>query len=280
MSELWKVAGVQMNVAFAEPEHNLQRMLRELEATAQQGARLTVFPECALTGYCFDNLQEAAPYAEPIPGPSSQQIADACQRLNMHCVFGMLEKADSQVFNAAVLVGPQGVIGSYRKIHLPYLGVDRFVAPGDRPFAVHAADPAKIGMHICYDGAFPEAVRAMMLQQADVVVLPTNWPPGAENMAEYMINTRAMENCVYYMAINRVGEERGFRFIGRSRICDIHGNTMAQTAHTEEAVLYAELDLSLARNKRIVRVPGRHVIDRLKDRRPEMYSDLVAPLAE
>src|SRR5690606_31066692 len=137
-------------------------------------------------------------------------MVEACREHDGFAIFGMLEADGGRIFNGAVLVGPEGVIGSYRKIHLPYLGVDMHTTPGDRPFAVHEAGGVTIGMNICYDAAFPEAARCLALLGADLIVLPTNWPPGAECMAAFSIASRAMENSVYYAAINRVGSERGF----------------------------------------------------------------------
>jgi predicted amidohydrolase len=271
------IAAVQMNVDLADKESNLRRMLFFLEQTAGEGAKLTIFPECALTGYCFDSLEEARPYAEPIPGPSTERMAAACKRLNCHVVYGLLEADGKRVFNAAVLVGPKGVVGSYRKVHLPFLGIDRFTTPGDRPFAVHNAGGIKVGMSICYDGSFPEVARVMTLDGADLIVLPTNWPPGSECMASCAVNTRAMENQIYYLACNRVGTERGFRFIGMSKIAAPGGSTVAEAMHENEAILYAQVDVDKARNKHLVRVPKLHEIDRIKDRRPEMYSRLVEP---
>jgi 5-aminopentanamidase len=163
MAELYRVAAVQMDVRFADSAANLRHMQTRLEETAAAGAMLTVFPECALSGYCYESLDEAMPLAQPIPGPATDGLANVCERLGVYSVFGLLERDGDRLFNSCVLVGPQGVIGSYRKIHLPYLGVDRFTTPGDRPFAVHSAGEARVGMNICYDGAFPEAARVMAL---------------------------------------------------------------------------------------------------------------------
>lgn len=270
-----KIAGVQMNVAFGDAAKNLTRIADALRETTRQGARLTVFPECALPGYCFESLAEARPHAEPIPGPCTLKLAELCRELDAFAVVGLLEADGDRVFNAAALVGPQGVVGGYRKLHLPYLGVDMFTTRGDRPPAVWQAGEARVGMSICYDGAFPEASRAMALDGADLIVLPTNWPPGAECTADFVINTRAMENHVYYAAVNRVGEERGFRFIGKSKICGPSGDVLAIANHADETILYAEIDPQLARRKRIIRVPGKHEIDRFADRRPEMYGRLM-----
>ena len=276
MSSPIKVAGVQMDVAFGDKGRNLDRIIKSTEAAAIDGAKLVVFPECAVTGYCFESREEALPFAESIPGPSTEQLAAVCRRFEVFVVVGLLELDDKRLFNACVLIGPSGVISSYRKVHLPFLGVDRFTTPGDRPFGVASAGNLRVGMNICYDTAFPEAARILALDGADVIVLPTNWPPGAECTADFVINTRALENKVYYVAVNRIGSERGFQFIGKSKICDTNGNTLAVAQHTRETTLYAEIDVAESRKKRIVRVPDKHIIDRFADRRPEMYGRIVA----
>lgn len=272
-----KIAGVQMDVAFKEVDRNLDHMIARLREAAKAGASLTVFPECSVTGYCFASLDEARPFAQPIPGPATERMGDACAELGCHAIFGMLEADGDRVFNAAALVGPAGLLGSYRKVHLPYLGIDMFTTYGDRPFAVHQAGEIKVGMNICYDAAFPEGSRIMALLGADLIALPTNWPPGAECTAASVINARALENAVYFIAVNRVGTERGFEFIGRSKIVDPSGRTLAEAVGVGEEILYAEIDPTLSRRKHIIRVPGKHEIDRLADRRPEMYGLLTQP---
>ena len=279
MTARLKIAGVQMNPKLMDKGANLHLILSHLEDAAAQGAQLIVFPECSLSGYCFESLQEATPYAEPIPGPATAAVAAACSRLNVHAVFGLLELAGTSLFNAAVLVGPSGPVGKYRKIHLPGLGVDKFVQPGNLGFAVCDTPSARIGLNICYDGCFPESSRVMALRGADLVVLPTNWPTGAEEFAEYLINARSLENHIFSVAVNRVGEERGFRFIGRSRIADVTGKTLALASPDQEEVIYAEIEPARARNKRIVRVPGKHEIHRFNDRRPEVYGEITRALA-
>ncbi|MCB9936734.1 MAG: carbon-nitrogen hydrolase family protein [Planctomycetaceae bacterium] len=271
MPDLYRIAAAQMDVQIGQVESNLAAMIERLEVAAATGARLTIFPECSLSGYCFDSREEALPFAESIPGPSCERLAAACSRLGTFAIMGLLEAADNKLFNACVLIGPRGIIGSYRKIHLPFLGIDRFTDPGDRPFAVHSAGELRVGMNICYDSAFPESARVMALDGADLIALPTNFPPGAECMAAHVANTRAMENNVYYACVNRVGTERGFAFIGRSKICDPSGRPLAEALHTNEELLYADIDIQRARSKRIVRVPEKHIIDRFEDRRPEMY---------
>ncbi len=280
MTTNFRIAGVQMDIRIGEPEHNLQRMIEAVRETSRSQATLAVFPECALTGYCFESLAEARPFAESIPGPATDRLGQIAKELGVYVVFGLLEVDHSRVFNACALVGPDGVVGTYRKVHLPFLGVDRFTTPGDRAFSVLDAGGLRIGMNICYDAAFPEASRVLALQGADLIVLPTNWPPGAECTADFVLNTRALENAVYTMAVDRVGEERGFPFIGKSRICDTSGNTIASADHANPAIIYANIDVTKARNKKIVRVPHKHVINRFADRRPDLYGPIVAPVTE
>lgn len=269
------VACVQMDVQMGQVASNLAAIQTALRQTTESGCLLTIFPECCLTGYCFDGLDEAREVAESIPGPSTDRIAESCRQVQAYAVFGMLERAGDKLFNACVLAGPNGLIGSYRKVHLPYLGVDRFATPGDRAFEVYEAGPVRVGMNICYDAAFPEAARVLALRGADLVALPTNWPPGAELTAQHLIHARALENNIYYAATNRVGNERGFEFIGKSQICGPDGATLAMAADPVPATLYAEIDTARARSKRITRIPGKHVIDRFADRRPAMYGAVV-----
>ncbi len=270
------IAAVQMDVSLGQVTQNLRAIIRRMEAAVQQGAQLLVYPECAVCGYCFDSLGAALKFGESIPGPSTAVLSEACARLDCYAVVGMLERVEGdRLYNAAVLIGPKGLVSKYRKAHLPFLGVDRFTSPGDRPFQTDEAGSIRVGMNICYDATFPEAARVMMLQGADLIALPTNWPPGSEAAANYVINARALENKVYYAAVNRVGEENGFEFIGCSRICGPNGQTLADAPHRDEVILFAEIDPTLARQKHIVRVPKKHEIHRLRDRRPDLYQALV-----
>jgi predicted amidohydrolase len=128
---------------------------------------------------------------------------------------------------------------------------------------------------ICYDIRFPEAARVLALKGAEVIALPTNWPEGAESSPEFITRTRAWENRVFIVAANRVGVERGRKFIGRSQIVSPNGEIMVEAGPDEETIIYADLDLSLARQKRIVIEPGEWELDITGGRRPELYGELV-----
>ena len=276
MTTPWKIAGVQLNCRLGDRQGNLEIMRQKLREAAARGARLVVFPECALTGYAFESKSEALLQAEPVPGASTAALSRDCRELGVWTIFGLVERQESSgaIFNSSALLGPDGQVEVYRKIHLPCLGLDRFTTPGDRPFAVPDLGGLRVGMNICYDAGFPEAARVLTFLGADLVVLPTNWPAGARATMKYVVQARALENHIYYAAINRVGEERGFQFIGHSRIVNWDGELLAASSSAEDEILYAEIDPDQARRKRVVHIPGKYEIDRVSDRRPEMYEPL------
>ena len=276
--EKLKVAGVQMDIEFANRKANLDRMRDAVQQTTKGGAWLTVFPECTTTGYCFESLEEAKEVAEPIDGEATKQVVQLCSEFDTRVIFGFLESHGESVYNSLALVDSSGVLGSYRKVHLPFLGVDRFTTPGDC-FDVVDLSEVRIGMNICYDSSFPEAARVLSLKGADLICLPTNWPPGSGRTADFIPNARALENHVYFMAINRIGTERGFEFIGKSKICDPSGAELAFANHAKEEILYAEISPEFAREKHRVAVPGAHEVHRFKDRAPGSYRTIADPVS-
>ena len=269
-----RVAVAQIEPKLAEPERNLESCLAQLESAAAQGAELLVLPECAIPGYVFDSLEEARPFAEDIPGPSTAILAAACARLGVHVVCGLLEIDGDGLRNAAVLVGPDGLIGTYRKTHLPFLGVDRFVIPGDE-LPVFDTPLGRIGVAICYDIRFPEAIRSLALAGADIVAVPTNWPVAARANAELLVPARAYENRIYLLVANRVGHERTAEFCGRSQIVDPSGTRLVEADAVSEALLVAEVDVDIARDKSIIPTPGEYEMHLFDHRRPELYGALV-----
>ena len=268
-----KVAAVQMDVKIFEKEHNLNRVLERLQTAARAGAKLAVFPECVLTGYCFTSIEEAWPLAETIPGPSAERLAEACKKLDCTAIVGMLERDGDRLFNSAAVVSPSGLVSGYRKLHMPGLGIDWLNTPGDRPLAVYETPHGKIGVNICYDCSFPEAGRVLKLKGAQLLAIPTNWPVGSD-IWEHTPHVRATENHFHVVAANRVGEERGYRFAGHSIIVDFMGKVLAEAGETEETILYGEVDLAAADVNRVVRRPGTWEIDRMEARRPEMYGPI------
>jgi predicted amidohydrolase len=268
-----RVAVAQMEPKLAEKERNLDAALGLLREAAQQGAQLLVLPECAIPGYMYDSAEEALPYAEEIPGPTTEAFERECARLGVHAITGLLERDGDALYNAAILVGPDGLIGSYRKTHLPFLGVDRFVTPGDS-LKVYDTAIGRIGLIICYDLRFPEVTRTLALHGADMVALPTNFPMAARLQCDVIAPARAAENRIYLLVANRVGKERWGEFCGLSQIVDPYGTRLAETDETTETLLVADVELEKARDKDYV-VPGEYELYLFGHRRPEMYGALV-----
>ena len=268
-----RVAVAQMEPRLAEKERNLDAALERLEEAAAAGAQLLVLPECAIPGYMFDSAEEALPYAEEIPGPTTEAFERQCARLGVHAITGLLERDGDTLYNAAILVGPDGLIGSYRKTHLPFLGVDRFVTPGDE-FKVFDTALGRIGLIICYDLRFPEVTRTLALHGADLVALPTNFPMAAKLQCDVIAPARAAENRIYLLVANRVGKERWGEFCGWSQIVDPYGTRLAEAGESEEALLVADVELEKARDKDYV-VPGEYELYLFGHRRPELYGALV-----
>jgi predicted amidohydrolase len=271
-----KVAAVQMDIKILEKELNRRRILEEMTRARRAGAELVVFPECALTGYCFISLDEAWPMAETIPGPSTEILAATAQILGCTAVVGLLESDGGRVFNSAVVVGPGGLLGVHRKAHLPCLGIDWWTTPGDTPLQVFETPAGRIGVNVCFDVSFPEAARVLKLRGAQLLAIPTNWPVGSDIWA-HTPNVRATENHFHVVAANRVGEERGTRFAGHSKIVDFTGKVHAEAGEAEETILYAELDLPAADQNRVIRIPGKWEYDRIATRRPELYGPITEP---
>ncbi len=278
MSKKAIISGIQMDIRILDKSYNLDKILTYAKEARRNGAQIAIFPELALTGYCFSSVEEAIPISEPVPGPSTNAIHKICKELDILILVGLIEKENRKYFNSSALVGPNGLIGKYRKIHLPFIGLDRFAFEGDIPFKVYNTKLGMFGWVICYDGSFPESIRVLTLGGAELVALITNWPEGAETVPRYIVPARAIENRINYIAVNRIGSERGFRFIGQSKIVDYVGNTLAEADSNKEEIIYAEIDLEKAKNKRTVIIPGEFEMDRIKDRRPQFYKPVSDPI--
>ena len=273
-----KVACIQMEPKVGELDANIADSVARIDAAAAQGARLMVLPELCSSGYVFETREEAFALAEEIPnGPASRAWIDAARRHGCWIVAGIAERVGQRLYNSSVLVGPDGHIGTFRKMHL-WAAENLFFEPGDLGFPVYATPIGRIGMLICYDGWFPEAWRLCALQGADIVCVPTNWVPIPGQAADQpaMANVLAMaaahSNSVFVAAADRVGTERGQPFLGRSVIVSYTGWLVAGPASdTEPDTLYAELNLSEARRKR----NWNDFNQILRDRRTDAYDTML-----
>ncbi|MDH3734781.1 MAG: carbon-nitrogen hydrolase family protein, partial [Gemmatimonadota bacterium] len=266
-----QVCAVQMAPHLGASIRNGELVAAEIEAAGAEGADLVVFPEAALTGYVFHSIKEAREAAVEIGGPEVTRVAEAASAANVHVVCGAIERDGGSLFNSAFVIGPDGVLGRYRKMHTLCLGADRFTLPGREALHVFELPFGTIGVHICYDGSFPETARALRLLGAQLLLLPTNWP--RLDMKREVTRVRAYENRAYYLAVNRVGTERGVVFRGGSLAADRDGNVVMEAG--SEAGRYAfDVDLSGTNDTREVVSPGEYELDLIGDRWPEFYEPI------
>ena len=272
-----RVAACQIDPQLGEVDRNLERIERAVTEAAAGGARLVVLPEAAVTGYVFEHLDEALTVAQRASAVAEQRLADLAAAHSVALIVGTLEAEGREVFNTALLFAEDGRRYRYRKMHLPYLGVDRFATPGPDAPEVYDLAGMRVGVLICYDLRFPEAARICALDGADLIALPTNWPVGVQFHPGIFAPARAAENHVYLLACDRVGEERGTTFIGRSILLDTNGKALATASDTEEETIFGEVDWELARQTHHKRIPGEHEWDTIGDRRPGLYGRLLEP---
>ncbi|MEI2415889.1 nitrilase family protein [Orrella sp. JC864] len=268
------LACVQTEPVMGEVAANLARAAALVEQAAGRGARLVVLPELANTGYVFASREEALALAEPVPGgPSSQAWIALAQRLGIYLVAGIAEREGEKLYNAALVAGPQGYLGTYRKLHL-WGDENLYFEPGNLGLPVFDTPFGRLAVAICYDGWFPEVFRLQAMQGADIVAVPTNWvpmpgqTPEGPAMAHALAMSAAHSNGLVLVCADRVGRERGQPFVGRSIIVGSQGWLAAGPAsHDREEILIAPFNLKQARHGRQLNVFN-HV---LRDRRSDVY---------
>ncbi len=256
---------VQSSPVFGEVESNLSDCF---DLMSSHLADLWVLPELFATGYQFLSADETRALAEPIPGGMTTQALTAYAAENeCFVVAGLPELDGDRVYNASVLVGPDGLLARYRKIHLFYEEKIHF-APGNLPFAVIDIGLAKVGMMVCFDHLFPESARSLALQGADVICHPANLV--LPDLAQRTMSIRALENGVFTATANRVGTEaRGGEalvYTGQSQVIRPNGDPLVRLSQENVEVAVVTADLSEARNKAITKHN-----DKLTDRRTDMY---------
>lgn len=269
-----RVACCQIAPAVGEKEANLSKTATFISNAAAQGAKIVVLPELCSSGYVFETRAEALALSDAYQdGQTTTLWADLAKEFDIYIVGGFAECKGTTLYNSAAVLGPQGRVGLFRKVHL-WGDENLFFTPGDLGFPVFATAYGTIGVAICYDGWFPETYRSCALQGAELVCVPTNWvpipgqDPQREAMANILTMASAHTNSIYIAAADRVGTERGQPFIGQSLIASYTGWPVSGPASaTEEGILLADLDLAQA--KRARRWNDFNQV--LRDRRPEAY---------
>lgn len=268
-----RVGYFQFKPQFGKVNANLKKVLAELDG---HQADLIVLPELPFSGYYFASKEEAYSLADDV---TSSDIVDSlialCKKNNFYLVTGFTEKYLDKCFNSSLLLGPEGLIHTYRKIHLFNEEVNIF-DKGDIPLEVNQIRDCKIGMMVCFDWVFPEVSRTLALMGAEIICQPANL---VLTYCQQTMLTRSLENRVFSITANRFGEDKrpqgSLKFTGKSQIVAPNGDKLHSAAAQKTELFSMDIDLSLASNKMIT--PHNHV---LNDRRPDFYQTLIEPNKE
>jgi predicted amidohydrolase len=272
-----RIAVGQFEPHVGEKHENVARTLELIDEAAGRGAELVVLPELCNSGYMFASHDEAESLAEPVPdGPTVTAWLERCAAHGIVLVAGIAECDGDVLYNSAVVLAPNGPIGTFRKLHL-WNEENRWFAKGDRGVPVFDTPVGRIATIVCYDGWFPECYRLAALGGADLVCIPTNWVPipgqadGQPAMATILCQAAAHSNSIVVAAADRIGVERGQRFIGQSVIVAHTGWPLSGPASEDRPeLLAADVDLDEARRAR----KWNSFNDPLRDRRPDAYGPL------
>jgi predicted amidohydrolase len=251
----------------ADPAAALERLAARARAAADAGARLLVGPEMSLTGYNLDPGLLAR-LAEPADGPLSRAVAAVAADTGVAVVHGFPERADGAVYNAVQLVDATGARRTYRKTHL-FGDLDRGAfSPGTEPVVQADLDGVRVGLLVCYDVEFPEAVRAHALAGTELLVVPTALMLPFTEVAERIVPVRALENQIHLAYVNRCDTEADLRYAGLSALIAPDGSETLRAGPGEE-LLVGDVDPdAIAR--------ARREQSYLDDRRPALYRTLTA----
>ena len=258
MTVTTRVAAWQCRPGPLDVAGNLRRLDAACGSAAARQAEVLVTPEMFTSGYAI-TLDGVLRLAEDVGGPTEAAVAQIARRHRLAVVYGHPERAPGGAYNAATMIGPDGVVrGRHRKVHL-YGELDRgqFVAGGKRPAAFDFGG-SRVGMLICYDVEFPEAVRSLAVDGARAVLVPTANMTGCEEVQEFLVRARACENNCGVVYANYCGANDVFEYNGLSTICGPKGEVLAQADAKTEELIIADL-------------PGESTGTYLADRRADLY---------
>ncbi len=267
-----KISLIQQH-ATTDKAANVARGLAALETAARHGAQLACFAELAFEW--FYPQRPAGPgfreLAEPLDGPTVTAFQKKARELGMVVVINLYEREGENTFDSSPVIDADGtLLGVTRMIHIteyPCFHEQGYYTPGDKGAPVFQTRVGAVGVAICYDRHFPEYMRALAVNGADLVIVPQagavdEWPEG---LYEAEMRVAAFQNGYFTALCNRVGKEDCLDFAGESFVCGPNGDVLGRAAKGQDEILYAEVDLaSTARSN------ARELF--LKHRRPELYA--------
>ena len=271
-----RIALVQQR-AELDKSANVARGLAALERAARDGADVVAYAELAFERF-HPQREAGADYltlAEPIPGPVTEQFARKARELGIVVILNLYERAGDRAYDASPVIDSDGsLLGTTRMIHItdyPCFHEQGYYTPGDKGAPVYKTRAGAIGVAICYDRHFPEYMRALAVGGADLVIVPQagavdEWPEG---LYEAEMRVAAFQNGYFTALCNRVGKEETLDFAGESFVCGPDGDVLARAPKSDDAILYADIDLAATAKSNARRLFMRH-------RRPQLYADWLA----
>lgn len=264
-TEIINAGFIQFEPILGQPETNKEKLYVLLDDAKY--ADLVVIPELANSGYNFKSKEQAFQFSETERKSSYLQfLQEKASSHNIYIISGFLERENDKLYNSSILIGPNGTIGKYRKIHLFWNEFD-FFEKGNLGLPVFDLGFCKVGMLICFDWIFPEAWRILALKGADIICHPSNL---VLPYAQQAVPVQGMLNRTFNITANRYGTEGDITFSGKSIISNPFGETLVTALPDRDEIIIKELNLGLARNKMIT--PRNHAFD---DRVPELYTELI-----
>ncbi|KEO85128.1 carbon-nitrogen family hydrolase [Tumebacillus flagellatus] len=263
MSQQLRLALLQMDIAFGQPEANRAKVREWVAEAARGGAEWVVLPEMWNTGYSLTNITEIA---DRDGQETIALMSELARTHNLHIHAGSVANlVDGKVYNSTFVFNPQGdVIGTYSKIHLFRLMDEEKYLEAGNEIGLFEWNGVQVGTMICYDLRFPELTRTMSLAGAQIVFLPAEWPHPRLNHWRHLQIARAIENQMFFVSTNRVGTAGETEFFGHSMVIDPWGEVLVEGDETEQ-ILYATVDLGIVPEIRS-RIPI------FEDRRSELYT--------
>jgi predicted amidohydrolase len=270
-----KIALVQQQASH-DKAANVARGLSAVDEAARQGAAVAVFAELAFERFYPQNPAGADPHrlAEIVPGPITDAFAERAQRHGMVIVLNLYERDGVDAYDCSPVIDADGrLLGRTRMMHITDYACfheQGYYTPGDTGAPVYDTKAGRIGVAICYDRHYPEYMRALALNGADLVVVPQagavgEWPEG---LYEAEMRVAAFQNGYYVALCNRVGREECLTFAGESFVCAPDGRVVARAPAMSEAILYGDIDTSENQRSHARQLFLRH-------RRPALYASWV-----
>jgi N-carbamoylputrescine amidase len=266
-----RIAGIQIS-AGPDVERNIQRAMEMAEVAVEKDARVICYPELFLVPWFLKNENRSV-FSQALSslGETLGRFQSLSDKTKTVLIIPFFESLSGKYYNSAAVFDCGKLLGTYRKLHLPDIPLYReqfYFSPGDAGIPVFETSQGRIGVQLCWDNLFPEGSRVLALKGAELVFAPTAASLDTHLLWERAISANAFANNMFIFRVNRVGQEDGVSFYGRSFCVDPLGEMVSELAGGKEAIVIAEIDL----NERTV---ATETWGFLKNRKPGEYGDLV-----